>query len=373
MRACADDLRISESCSAPSPRLTLGEFLKVLQDRYDFLRTRYLTLMGADGSRSILNLIKSTQIMTNILAMFPGQGSQYVGMGKALCDRFKVARNTFSEADEVLDFKLSELCFNGPEAELRLTANQQPAILTTSIAVWRVLTRETDLRPQLFAGHSLGEYSALVAAGKLDFARAVNLVRMRGQAMQRAVPEGTGAMAAVIGLDPAALIEKRKAIDTRLGTIEVANFNGPQQQIVSGHKAALEALTKALADEKIRCTPLPVSAPFHSSLMAPAREEMAPKLKDTPLNPTEHPVIANVIGQLTQSYTIDNLVKQIDSPVLWTDTLATALAEGCDTFFEVGPGKVLFGLARKAVPKRSKIIHSDAIDKAIKDARMLTT
>jgi len=311
--------------------------------------------------------------MANILAMFPGQGSQYVGMGKALCDGFEVARNTFSEADEVLDFKLSDLCFNGPEAELRLTANQQPAILTTSIAVWRILTSETGLRPKLFAGHSLGEYSALVAAGKLYFAQAVGLVRIRGQAMQRAVPEGTGAMAAVIGLDTATLIGKCRAIDTRLGTVEVVNFNGPQQQIVSGHKTAVETLTKALADEKIRCTPLPVSAPFHSSIMAPAREEMTPKLEGTPLNSTEHPVIANLTGQLAQPYTIDNLIKQIDSPVLWTDTLATAVAEGCDTCFEIGPGKVLFGLARKAVPKGSKIIHSDAIDKAVEDARMLTT
>ena len=299
--------------------------------------------------------------------MFPGQGSQYVGIGKALCDGFEVASNTFSEADEVLDFKLSDLCSNGPEAELRSTANQQPAILTTSIATWRILTSETDLHPKLFAGHSLGEYSALVAAGKLDFVRAVDLVRMRGQAMQRAVPEGTGAMAAVIGLDPAALIERCKATDTRLGTVEVVNFNGPQQQIISGHKTAVEAFTKALADEKIRCTPLPVSAPFHSSLMVPAREEMTHKLEGTPLNPTEHPLIANLTGQLAQPYTIDNLIKQIDSPVLWTDTLATAAAEGCDTFFEVGPGRVLFGLARKAVPKGSKVIHSDAIDKAIKD------
>jgi len=311
--------------------------------------------------------------MAKILAMFPGQGSQYVGMGKPLCDGFEVARNTFSEADEVLDFKLSDLCFNGPEAELRLTTNQQPAILTTSIAVWRVLASEADLRPQLFAGHSLGEYSALVAAGKLDFARAVNLVRMRGQAMQRAVPEGTGAMAAVIGLDPKALIEKcSKSMDMSLGTVEVVNFNGPQQQIVSGHKAAVEALTKTLADEKIRCTPLPVSAPFHSSLMVPAREEMTPKLEGTLLNSTEHPVIANLTGQPAQPYTIDNLIRQIDSPILWTDTLATALAEGCDTFFEVGPGKVLFGLARKAVPKGTRIIHSDTIDKAVEDARVLS-
>lgn len=306
--------------------------------------------------------------MANVLAMFPGQGSQYVGMGKVLCDAFEVARDTFGEADEGLGFKLSRLCFDGPEDELRLTANQQPAILTTSVAVWRILTRETDLRPMLFAGHSLGEYSALVAAGKLDFMHAVKLVRLRGQAMQKAVPAGVGAMAAVMGSDPESLIAKCEAVDADLGTVEVVNFNGPQQQIISGHKAAVEALTKVLAEEKIRCTPLPVSAPFHSSLMAPAREEMAPKLEETPLNPTEHPVIANYTGRLAQPYGIDNLIRQIDSPVLWTDTLATAVAEGCDAFFEVGPGKVLFGLARKAVPKGSKIIHSDAVDKAIEDA-----
>jgi len=310
--------------------------------------------------------------MASILAMFPGQGSQSVGMGKALCDEFDVARNTFAEADEVLGFELGGLCFEGPEEELRLTANQQPAILTTSIAVWRILTSETGLLPTLFAGHSLGEYSALVAAGKLDFARAVELVRMRGQAMQRAVPEGVGAMAAVIGLDPEVLIKKCTTVDPDLGAVEVVNFNGPQQQIVSGHKAAVEALTQALAEEKIRCTPLPVSAPFHSSLMAPAREEMTPKLEGTPLNPTEHAVIANLTGRLAQPYTVDHLIKQIDSPVLWTDTLSTAVDEGCDTFFEVGPGKVLFGLARKAVPRGSKIIHSDAIAKAIADACALT-
>ncbi|MCG6860425.1 MAG: ACP S-malonyltransferase [Chromatiaceae bacterium] len=311
--------------------------------------------------------------MASILAMFPGQGSQYVGMGKELCDQYDVARRTFSEADEALGFALSDLCFDGPESELRLTANQQPAILTTSVATWRILTGETDLSPKLFAGHSLGEYSALVAAGKLDFSHAVKLVRMRGQAMQRAVPEGTGAMAAVIGLDPESLIEKCSAVDTRLGKVEVVNFNGPQQQIISGHKEAVDALAKTLADEKIRCAPLPVSAPFHSSLMAPAREEMTPQLESTPLEPTAHSVIANLTGRLAQPYSADNLIRQIDSPVLWTDTLATAVAEGCDTFFEIGPGKVLFGLARKAVPRGLKIIHSDAVEKAIEGARALTT
>jgi len=306
--------------------------------------------------------------MASILAMFPGQGSQSVGMGKVLCDQFEVARNIFAEADEVLGFELGALCFEGPEEELQLTANQQPAILTTSVAVWRILTSESGLRPALFAGHSLGEYSALVAAGKLEFARAVGLVRMRGQAIQRAVPAGVGAMAAVMGMEPEALSEKCAAVEPDLGTVEVVNFNGPQQQIVSGHKAAVEALVAVLADEKVRCTSLPVSAPFHSSLMAPAREEMAPELEATPLTPTEHPVIANLTGQLAQPYTVDNLIRQIDSPVRWTDTLSTAVDEGCDTFFEIGPGKVLFGLARKAVPRGSKIVHSDAVDKAVKDA-----
>lgn len=310
--------------------------------------------------------------MAKILAMFPGQGSQYVGMGKELCDKFDVARNTFAEADDFLEFKLSNLCFDGPEEDLKLTANQQPAILATSIATWRVLTSETDLSPALFAGHSLGEYSALVAAGKLDFEQAVKLVRMRGQAMQRAVPEGTGAMAAVIGSDPEALIRKCEAIDGKLGRVEVVNFNSSQQQIVSGHKEAVEALVEALAEDKIRCTPLPVSAPFHSSLMAPAREEMTPKLEEAQLHSTEHSVIANLTGKNSQPYTIDNLIMQIDSPVLWTDTLSTAVDEGCNTFFEIGPGKVLFGLARRGVPKGLKIAHSDSIEKAIGTARSLS-
>lgn len=309
--------------------------------------------------------------MARILAMFPGQGSQYVGMGKELCDKFDVARNTFSEADEVLGFKLSELCFNGPEEELRLTANQQPAILTTSVATWRVLTSETDFSPAFFAGHSLGEYSALVAAGKLDFSQAVALVRKRGQAMQKAVPEGIGAMAAVVGLGAESLSERCKVVDINLGTVEVVNFNSPQQQIVSGHKDAVEALVKVLAEEKIRCAPLPVSAPFHSSLMAPAREEMTPVLEGTPLDSTDDNVIANLTGRLAQPYTVDNLIKQIDSPVLWVDTLSTAVDSGCDTFFEVGPSKVLFGLARKTVPRGLKIIQSDAIEKAVAGARSL--
>jgi len=310
--------------------------------------------------------------MAKILAMFPGQGSQYVGMGKDLCEKFDVARNTFSEADEFLGFKLSNLCFDGPEEDLKLTANQQPAILTTSIAIWRVLTSETPLSPALYAGHSLGEYSALVAAGKLDFEQSVQLVRKRGQAMQRAVPEGTGAMAAVIGFDPEALIERCGAVDSELGKVEVVNFNSSQQQIVSGHKEAVEALVRALAQEKVRCTSLPVSAPFHSSLMAPAREEMTAELEETPLLSTERSVIPNLTGKNSRPYTIDNLIKQIDSPVLWTDTLKTAVEEGCDTFFEIGPGKVLFGLARRGVPKGLKILHSDSIEKAIADARALS-
>jgi [acyl-carrier-protein] S-malonyltransferase len=311
--------------------------------------------------------------MASILAMFPGQGSQYVGMGKDLCDKFDAARKTFSEAGDVLGFELSDLCFDGPEEDLRQTANQQPAILTTSVATWRILTGEADLSPALFAGHSLGEYSALVAAGKLDFARAINLVRMRGQAMQRAVPEGGGAMAAVMGIEAESLVKRCNAVDAGLGKVEVVNFNGPQQQIISGHKNAVEAIVKALSEEKIRCTPLPVSAPFHSSLMAPARAEMTPTLEETSLNPTEHRVIANLTGKVSHPYGISNLIGQIDSPVLWTDILSTAVDEGADTFFEIGPGRVLFGLARKAVPKGSKIINSDAIEKAIDSARTLSS
>ncbi len=311
--------------------------------------------------------------MQNILAMFPGQGSQSVGMGKFLYEEFQVARETFDEADDILGLPLKKLCFEGPADDLKLTANQQPAILTTSIAVWRVLKSESSLAPLHFAGHSLGEYSALVAAGYLDFSEAVRLVRLRGEAMQKAVPEGVGAMAAVIGYNPDELVSKCSVIDSSLGKVEVVNFNSPAQQIISGHKKAVDRVVELLTEEKIRCTLLPVSAPFHSSLMAPAREEMTPKLQDTQLKESDKKIFANLTGQIANPYTIDCLVKQIDSPVLWTKILEAAVEEKCQTFFEIGPGKVLFGLARRSVPKEMKLLHSDDIKKAISDAQGLNT
>jgi [acyl-carrier-protein] S-malonyltransferase len=179
-------------------------------------------------------------------------------------------------------------------------------------------------------------------------------------------------MAAVIGLDADSLREKRDGLGQKFGTVEIVNFNSPTQQIISGHREAVQALADILSAEGIKCSALPVSAPFHSTLMAPAREEMASKLEDTPLRATERPVIANISGKLSHPYSIDNLIRQIDSPVLWTDSLLTALEHGCDTFFEIGPGKVLFGLARKTIPRGLKIISSDAIDKAIEQARALS-
>jgi [acyl-carrier-protein] S-malonyltransferase len=308
--------------------------------------------------------------MQNVLAMFPGQGSQYLGMGRQACDQFQVAREVFEEADQTLGFPISQLCFHGPEDQLKPTFNQQPAILTTSIAIWKVLRQElgdVHFRPALFAGHSLGEYSALVASGKLEFTDALRLVRLRGMAMQKAVPEGQGAMAAVMGCNPDDLQKKCKNLRKTLGIVEVVNFNSPQQQIISGRKEAVLAMVEQLKLEKIRCALLPVSAPFHSSLMEPARIEMQTVLAQTKLRDSDRQVIANLTGKMSHPYSIENLIQQIDQPVLWTKTLDTAVASGISIFVEIGPGSVLAGLARRSVPKDAKILATDDLSKALVD------
>ncbi len=294
-----------------------------------------------------------------IAFVFPGQGSQKVGMGKVWADASPAARATLEEADEVLGFPLSRLCFEGPEEELNLTANTQPALVAVSIAVLRaVAVLAPELAPVAVAGHSLGEYSALVAAGALDFADALRLVRRRGELMQEAVPVGVGAMAAILGLDPAANLaiaeEATAAGDPALGEIcAVANYNGPAQTVLAGHKGAVDravALAKARGAKK--ATLLAVSAPFHSPLMRPARDGMAPLLAATRFHDPRVPVVTNADAApvTTGEAARDALIRQIDSPVRWAESiLAMEETFGVAAFVEVGPGNILSGMNRRIV------------------------
>lgn len=297
--------------------------------------------------------------------MFPGQGSQYVGMCRDLLQQFPYAKVVFEEAEDAARINIRKLCLDGPEDELKLTANTQPCILAASVAVWRVLVSEAGLKPAFFAGHSLGEYSAVVASGKLALSRATMLVRRRGEAMQAAVPAGVGAMAAVMNVAADDLKQRCEAIAKPGKVVEVVNFNSPQQLVVAGHKAAVDELCNGLEAAGLRFVVLPVSAPFHSSLMQPARDVMAPLLEESPFAQSGTPVIANLTGVVEHNYGARFLIEQINSPVLWTQTLETAQQEGCDTYIEVGPGKVLFGLARKTLAKGPKLLHSDEVVQAV--------
>jgi [acyl-carrier-protein] S-malonyltransferase len=280
--------------------------------------------------------------------LFPGQGSQAVGMGKDLFERFPVARKTFDEADEALGKKLSQLCFEGPEDQLRLTENTQPAILTVSVAAWRVLD-EKGLKPGFVAGHSLGEYSAHVAAGTISFADAVRTVRNRGKYMQEAVPVGTGAMAAILGMN----LDAVGAVcgEAAQGEVcEPANINSPDQIVISGHAAAVERAVK-LAQERgaKRAILLPVSAPFHCSLMKPAQERLAVDLQKLQFAAPRIPVVSNVYAKPVEDAesSKEALVRQVTGSVNWSDSMKLLITRGVQTFVEVGPGKVLCGLMRQ--------------------------
>ena len=288
-----------------------------------------------------------------IVFVYPGQGSQKVGMGRVWVDASPAARATFEEADAALGFPLSRLIFEGPEGDLNLTANTQPALVATAIAVHRALAEMApELRPVAMAGHSLGEYSALVAAGALGFADALRLVRRRGELMQEAVPVGVGAMAAIIGLDPQAIVAI--AGDAAQGEVcAVANYNGPAQTVIAGDKAAIDRAV-ALAKERgaRKATLLAVSAPFHSPLMRPAREGMAPLLEAAEFHAPRLPVVTNVDAApvTTGAAARDALIRQIDSPVRWVESvLWMEEALGVEAFVEVGPGNVLSGLNRRIV------------------------
>jgi [acyl-carrier-protein] S-malonyltransferase len=288
-----------------------------------------------------------------IAFIFPGQGSQAVGMGKALAESFDVCRETFAEADAALGEPLSRLCFEGPEEQLRLTENTQPAILTVSVAAYRLLASR-GLQPDFVAGHSLGEYSAHVAAGTIGFADALRTVRRRGRYMQEAVPVGEGAMAAVIGLDAGAVA--RACEEGAEGqVVSPANMNMPGQVVIAGARDAVgRASERAKALGAKRVVPLAVSAPFHCALMKPAEERLAPELRALAACAPRVPVVANVDAEPKRDAgsAIEALVRQVSSPVRWEDVMRRLASEGVRKYVEVGPGMVLTGLGRK--------IHRDA-------------
>jgi [acyl-carrier-protein] S-malonyltransferase len=291
--------------------------------------------------------------------VFPGQGSQRVGMLEEAVGAFSVVSDTFSEASDALGYDLWQLVSQGPVETLGLTEYTQPAILTASVALYRAFIEVNLFEPSAGAGHSLGEYSALVSAGTLSLADGVRLVRQRGAAMQDAVPVGVGAMAVVMGLEDSVVTDTCNGVSSPDSFVGGVNFNAPGQVVIAGHAAAVDAAVVALKDAGARrAMPLPVSAPFHTPLMQPAAEVMQQAFEDVNWSTPQFPVVSNVDGSLqTDSNSIrDSLVKQISAPVLWTTCMATLREAGCTRFVECGPGNVLSGLSKridKSVPIKS--------------------
>jgi [acyl-carrier-protein] S-malonyltransferase len=297
---------------------------------------------------------------TNIAFLFPGQGSQIVGMGKDLAEKYRVARQTFEEADSALGFELSQLCFEGPEDQLKRTETTQPAILTASVACWRVLD-EKGMKPSFVAGHSLGEYSAHVAAGTISFADAVRTVRSRGKYMQEAVPVGVGAMAAILGLEMDKVAEICR--DAAQGEVcEPANINSQEQIVISGNAAAVERATKLASKRGAkRAIMLQVSAPFHCSLMKPAQDRLAADLRDLSFKNPSVPVVCNVDADIVRGSepARDALIRQVTGSVKWSQSMRLLIEKGVQRFVEVGPGKVLSGLTRQIERSTKGVSVSD--------------
>jgi [acyl-carrier-protein] S-malonyltransferase len=286
--------------------------------------------------------------MSKLAFLFPGQASQYPGMGRDLAEKFPEARRVFDEADSALGYSLSEICFAGTEEALKQTENTQPAILTVSTAAYRALEAR-GVTPDFAAGHSLGEYSALVAAGALDFAAGVKLVRERGRYMQEAVPAGVGAMAAILGLSPGEVAEIcKKAINHEI--VSPANLNSPEQTVISGHATAVKRAVEIASQEGAkRAVILAVSAPFHCALMMPAQERLEPDLRTIQFHDLRFPIVTNVDaeGIARGEEARDALIRQISHPVRWLDSMREMIEAGVTIFVEVGPGKVLSGLLRQ--------------------------
>ncbi|MFN7925708.1 MAG: ACP S-malonyltransferase [Bryobacteraceae bacterium] len=285
--------------------------------------------------------------MSKLACLFPGQGSQFAGMGKSLAEAFPAARAVFEEADGALGFALSRLCWEGPEEDLKLTENTQPAILTASVAAWTVL-REHGWRPDFVAGHSLGEYSALVAAGALRFADAVRTVRNRGRYMQEAVPAGVGAMAAILKM-PEGKLDAILAEAAQGEVVSAANLNAADQIVIAGHAAAVKrAADLCVAAGAKRAVMLPVSAPFHCALMEPAQKRLAADLATVEFRDLEFPLINNWQARAVTSgaEARQGLIEQVPNPVRWTETMSMLVREGVTRALEVGPGAVLCGLLR---------------------------
>jgi [acyl-carrier-protein] S-malonyltransferase len=304
-----------------------------------------------------------------IACVFPGQGAQKVGMGRDLAERFPVCRETFVEADDALGESLSGLCFDGPTEALQLTENTQPAILAMSVAVHRLMTAH-GIAATAVAGHSLGEYSAHVAAGTLSFADALRTVRRRGRYMQEAVPVGEGAMAAVLGLDADSVAAACHEASTDGGVVTPANLNAPGQVVIAGQAAAVaKAGELAKARGARRVMALAVSAPFHCPLMQPAEDRLAPELRALAANDPKVPVVANVdaLPKRTATSAIEALIRQVSSPVRWEEVVKRLIADGARTFLELGPGTVLAGLIKKIDGSVSvmSVENSQGFDRAI--------